>query len=536
MPRRVDIYDTTLRDGGQGEGVSFSLEDKLRVARAFDRMGIPYIEGGWPGSNPKDEEFFAAARKEKWRQARIVAFGSTRHAKHTPARDPNLAKLLGSGVSVATIFGKSWDFHVTHALRVSLEENVDMVASSVRYLKQRIETVFFDAEHFFDGFAANPEYALSVLAAAFDGGADAAILCETNGGRLPAEVAKGTGVVVERFPGRVIGIHCHNDSGLAVANSLEAVRMGASQVQGCMNGFGERSGNADLSAVIPNLELKMGVRTIGRENLRKLTPTSRYVYQIANLPLRDNQPFVGHSAFAHKGGVHVSAVARNPKTYEHVTPDSVGNERRILVSELSGRSNILACSPVDFSKYPGKEKEVLAKVAKLENEGYAFENASASFELLLLKAVGEYRPAFELLGWRVLSDGVGDRRSEATVRIAIGDVTLHTAADAENGPVSALDQALRKALIHVYPFVNDMRLADYRVHIVDAQSATAARVRVVIESRDGRGIWGTVGVSENILEASMTALADSFHYLVHRRGGPEKAARKRRMLHHIPKS
>ncbi len=514
MSKRVEIYDTTLRDGSQGEGVSFSLADKLNITRALDDLGVHYIEGGWPGSNPKDMDYFLAVRKLKLKRAMVAAFGSTRHAKNTPAGDPNLRKLVAARVPVITIFGKSWDLHVRDALRVSLDTNLRMIASSIRYLKKKTGQVFFDGEHFFDGFNANPEYALKTLEAAAEAGARALVLCDTNGGNLPSRISEVTALVTDRFPGLAIGIHTHNDAGMAVANTVEAVKAGATHVQGTMNGFGERTGNADLLQVIPNLELKLGRRCLGKRNLRRLTEISRYVYEVSNVPLRDNQPFVGRSAFAHKGGIHVSAVARNSKTYEHVEPESVGNERRVLISELSGRSNILARSKVDLREHPEKMKEVLGRIMELENQGYAFENAEASFDLLIRKAVGTYKPYFDVQSFRVMSEiKQNDQRlSEATVKVKIRDQEYHTVNEGEHGPVNALDLALRKALAERYPIVKDVQLVDYKVHIVNAKAATEAKVRVVIESRDARDVWGTVGVSENIIEASWLALVDSIEY------------------------
>jgi 2-isopropylmalate synthase len=516
MSVKVEIYDTTLRDGSQGEGVSFSLADKLHVTSALDELGVHYVEGGWPGSNPKDMEYFEAVRKLKLRHARVAAFGSTRHAKNTPAADPNLKQLVKAKTPVITIFGKTWDLHVRDALRVPLETNLAMIESSVKYLKKKTGQVFFDGEHFFDGYNANPEYALQALAAAAEAGAEALILCDTNGGNFPSRIAEVTALVVKKFSGLSIGIHTHNDSGMAVANSVAAVEAGASHVQGTINGLGERCGNADLAQVIPNLELKGGKTCIGKKNLRHLTETSRYVYELATLPLVNSQPFVGRSAFAHKGGIHVSAVARNSKTYEHVEPEMVGNERRILVSELSGRSNILACSKVDLSDKPEKMKEVLAKVMELEKDGYAFENAEASFHLLISRIVGGYVPAFELKSFRVMSEyhPAGERVSEATVKVAVDGREHHTVSEGDSGPVNALDKALRKALLPEFPILEQMKLVDYKVHIVNAQAAAEAKVRVVIISQLHGDVWGTVGVSENIIEASCRAMVESLEYTV----------------------
>ncbi len=529
---RVLVYDTTLRDGSQGEGVSFCLEDKLRLAHALDDLHFHYIEGGWPGSNPKDIDFFQAMRAERLKHARLVAFGSTRRADKRASTDANLANLLRAGAPAAAIVGKAWDLHVTDALRVGLDDNLRMIGSSVAFLKKRLEEVFFDAEHFFDGFKHNADYALASLRSALEAGADAVVLCDTNGGCLVHEVADIVGRVRDEFPDSLIAIHCHNDANLAVANTVEAVRQGAGMVQGCMNGFGERTGNADLCSVVPVLELRCGKRCVGAKNLRKLTVASRFTYELANMGRRDSQPFVGDSAFAHKGGLHVSAMLRNDLTYEAFSPESVGNSRRILISELAGRASIIARYPT-LSKHPEKQKAVLEEVMRLENAGYAFENADASFILLVKRLLGEYDPAFQILGFRASTEErAGSKLSEASVKVRIGDVHLHTASEAEHGPVAALDLALRKALVHVYPFFDNFRLTDYRVHIVNAQAAVEARVRVVIESTEGRETWGTVGVSENILSASCEALVDSFQYTIMRHGGKD-AAQWRKRLHSL---
>ncbi len=523
MTCKVEVYDTTLRDGAQGEGISFSLADKLRLTEEFDTLGIHYVEGGWPGSNPKDLEFFTAVRKLKLRHTRVVAFGSTRHAKNSPAGDPNLQCLVRSGVAVATIFGKSWDLHVRDALRVSLEQNLDMIYSSVEYLKKRIGRVIFDAEHFFDGYRANSEYALKALAAAAEAGAETVVLCDTNGGSLPSVVAEVVRVVRAALPQTPVGIHAHNDGGMAVANSVEAVAAGARQVQGTMNGLGERTGNADLVQVLPNLELKLGHRCLGEKQLRRLTESSRFVYETANLPAPGNQPFVGRSAFAHKAGVHVSAMARNPLTYEHIRPETVGNERRILVSELSGRSNILARSRVDLSGDPAKMQAVLAKLMELENQGYSFENAEGSFDLLVRRVAGDYVAPFKLLAFRVISEANGRRVSEASVKVDVGGIEYHTVSEGDHGPVNALDKALRKALLGPFPLLEELKLVDYKVHIVNAQAAAEAKVRVVVESEWRGHSWNTVGVSENIIDASVQALVDAYEYLLVNYGGKRSA-------------
>ncbi len=530
---RITVYDATLRDGAQGEGVSFSLQDKTRLAAALDDLGVDYLEGGWPGSNPKDMDFFREMRRNPLARARLVAFGTTRRKGIKPSEDANLKSLLAAKTPAAALVGKTWDLHVRDALRVSGEENLDMIASSVAYMKKRVETVFFDAEHFFDGFRNNPDYALRCLAAAAEAGADALVLCDTNGGSLVRETGGAVERVVRAFPGARIGIHCHNDAGLATANSVEAVLRGATMVQGCMNGFGERTGNADLCSILPLLELRCGRRCLGPKNLRKLTNASRFAYELANMPRRDNQPFVGDSAFAHKGGLHVSAMARNAATYEAFRPEAVGNTRRILMSELAGRAAVVAKFPV-LSDFPERQKAVLDEVMRLESEGYAFENADASFELLVKKLLGVYEPSFELLGFRASTEEHGEalRLAEASVKVRIGPHLLHTVSEGPHGPVAALDLALRKALVHVYPFFDNLRLTDYRVHIVNAQAAVDARVRVVIQSSEGDDAWGTVGVSENILNASCQALVDSFQFMILRHGG-KRAAVGRKRLHRI---
>ncbi len=519
MGKRVEIYDTTLRDGSQGEGITFSVADKLALTRELDSLGVDYIEGGWPGSNPKDIDYFAAVRKLRLQKAQVTAFGSTRHARNTPGTDPNLQKIVAAKTGVVTLFGKAWDLHVRDALRVSLSKNLDMISSSVKYMTKKTGEVLFDAEHFFDGYAANPAYALKALTAAAEAGAGGLILCDTNGGNLPNDIAEITSRVIKMFPGLRVGIHTHNDAGMAVANSIAAVQAGARHVQGTMNGIGERAGNADLAQVIPVVELKLGLKSVGRRKLRRLTEVSRFVYETANMALQDTQPFVGRSAFAHKGGIHVSAVLRNPTTYETVEPEAVGNERRVLVSELSGKSNLAARSKL-LRANPEKMELVLSRIMALENEGYSFENADASFELLVLKALGRYQSQFELTAFRVMSEFQehGRRLSEATVKVKVGEEEYHTVSEGDHGPVSALDGALRKALVSRYPVLKHLRLVDYKVHIVNPQAAAEARVRVVIESANHRAVWSTVGVSANIIEASCLALVDSIEYMIYRDG------------------
>lgn len=510
---RISIYDTTLRDGSQGEGINFSLQDKLLITRRLDEIGIDYIEGGYPLSNPKDFEYFREAASLPLKHARIVAFGMTRRKGVSPAEDTCLRSLLDSKASTITIVGKTWDLHVHEILKTSLDENVQMIADSVAHCVKAGREVFYDAEHFFDGLKSNAEYALKTVKAAQDAGASVVILCDTNGGNLPEEIAAGVGRVLEtlRIP---IGIHCHNDCDVAVANSLAAVARGATQVQGTINGIGERCGNADLVSIIANLALKRGQSVLQPGSIERLTELSRYVYEVANMNFRSGQAFVGTSAFAHKGGMHTHAIARTTMSYEHIDPATVGNGRRILVSELSGQATIASKT----SKYPMPIDKtmmtaILNQVQDLEHEGYEFEAAEASFDLLVKKAMGKYMPKFQRLGYRVNveTNASGQTVNEATVKIKVGDQVMHTVSEGD-GPVNALDGALRKALQPIYPGLAEMHLADYKVRVVNARAESAARVRVVIEWRDGDSVWGTVGVSENIIEASWLALADSFEY------------------------
>lgn len=517
---QILVYDTTLRDGSQGEHVALSLEDKLRIAHRLDEFGIDYIEGGWPGSNPKDSEFFVQARALSLKHARLAAFGSTRRADVAPENDDGLRLLLSAETPVVTLFGKSWDLHVREALRTSLEENLEMIRSSVAFIKREGREVVYDAEHFFDGYRADPEYALETLSAASEAGADWLVLCDTNGGQLPWEIAEIIGEVQRTGHAR-LGIHVHNDSGTAVASTLAAVRAGVGQVQGTINGIGERCGNVDLCAVIAGASLKLGAELNCGANLDQLAALSAYVYDVANLPPIDSQPYVGRSAFAHKGGIHVSAVMRNETTYEHIPPSVVGNLRRILISELSGRSNLQAAARAMGIDLPaGTPERVVQRVKELESEGYAFEGADASLELLLRRELGTWEPRFLLKGFRVTvdQDGTGSARADATIRVGVGDSEEHTAAHGD-GPVHALDNALRKALLPFYPDVRAIRLSDYRVRVLDGGGATASQVRVAIESADEYGTWTTVGVSANILEASWEALADSIEYGLARQSG-----------------
>jgi 2-isopropylmalate synthase len=522
---RVAIYDTTLRDGSQGEGVNFSLQDKLLLTRRLDEIGVDYIEGGYPLSNPKDFEYFQAVRELPLAHAKVVAFGMTRR-KNAPAEtDTCLKAILDAKTPVVTIVGKTWDFHVTNVLGTSLEENLRMIADSVAYCKSQGREVFYDAEHFFDGYRANPEYAIKTLQAAATAGATVTILCDTNGGTMPERVAEVV-QAVKRELSCEVGIHCHNDCELAVANSLSAVRVGATQVQGTMNGIGERCGNVDLVSVIANLALKYGCDVLKPGSLERLTETSRYVYELANMNFRNGQPFVGLSAFAHKGGMHTHAVAKDPATYEHIRPEAVGNERRILVSELSGHSTILAkTAKYQINSDKALMTKILTAVQDLENQGYEFEAAEASFDLLVRKVAKAHKPWevdqklklykawFERISYRVNIEAreSGTPVTEGTVRLKVAGQVEHTASEGD-GPVNALDGALRKALVRFYPRLAEMHLVDYKVRVVNPRAGTAARVRVVIESRDATDVWGTVGVSENVIEASWLALVDSIEY------------------------
>jgi 2-isopropylmalate synthase len=510
---RIQMYDTTLRDGSQGEGVNFSLPDKLMLTRRLDEMGFDYIEGGYPLSNPKDFEYFQEACKLSLKHAKVAAFGMTRRKGVEAAQDTCIKALLDSHAPVITIVGKTWDLHVKEVLGTTLEENLRMIADSVACCKNAGREVLYDAEHFFDGFRQNPEYALKTLQAAQDAGATTIILCDTNGGTLPEEI--GATVEKARNALRVaIGIHCHNDSDVAGANSLVAVAKGATQVQGTINGIGERCGNADLITIIPNLVIKRGYEVLLPDSLPRLTELSRYAYELANMNFRSNQPFVGASAFAHKGGMHTHAIAKNTSTYEHIDPSVVGNSRRILISELSGRATILAkTAKYSLQHDNAMMSKILNGVQDMEHEGYEFEAAEATFDLLVRKITGQYRPKFERLSYRVNieADPRGDPITEATVKVRIGDRIMHTASDGD-GPVNALDSSIRKALVPCFPRLDEMQLVDYKVRVVNSRAGTAARVRVVIESRDGTDVWSTVGVSENIIEASWLALVDSIEY------------------------
>jgi 2-isopropylmalate synthase len=508
----ISVLDTTLRDGTQGETVSFTVEDKLAIALKLDELGIHYIEGGWPGSNPRDREFFARARGLKLKHARLVAFGSTRFAKNSIDCDPNVRGLLDAGTPVISVFGKSWDLHTKSALGISEEENRKLIAETVRHLKEHGREVIFDAEHFFDGYRANPDFALRALEAAKQAGADILCLCDTNGGTMPARLAEIVAEVRKRFDGE-IGIHCHNDSDVAVANTIAAVEQGAAHVQGCINGYGERCGNANLCSVIPNLELKLGHTVLGAERLAGLSAAARFVAELANLPLRREQPYVGKSAFAHKGGVHVSAVLRDSSTYEHVHPSVVGNRQRVLLSDLSGRGNILY--KLKQHGIAGRlteeaRRELLDRIKDMEYHGYELEAAEGTFELLVRDALKPGVTFFELAGFEVstrLDDGA-DSRTTAHVTLKTQD-GIHTAVATGHGPVHALDLCLRKCLADVFPSIAHVRLTDYKVRVIEPRKGTAAKVRVLIEWSDHRKSWATVGVSDNVIEASWRAMVDA---------------------------
>lgn len=517
--RPIQIYDTTLRDGTQGEGVSLSLHDKLQITERLDELGFDFVEGGYPLSNEKDAEYFQRVRKLNLRNALVCAFGMTRRRGVKAADDPGMKALLEAESPVVTIVGKTWDFHVTEVLRVSLEENLDMIRDSVELLVKSGRRVLYDAEHFFDAWKANRDYAAQTILAAAEAGAELVILCDTNGGSLPEEIAQSARQAIDALAvrGVGVGIHCHNDGELAVANSLAAIDAGAVQVQGTINGFGERCGNADLLSVIANLGLKKrGYQVLGGRSLQPLTELSRFVYETANVNIRNSQPFVGPSAFAHKGGMHVHAIARATSSYEHIDPALVGNERRVLVSELSGRSNIMALT----SKHRLQDDRelmdrILARVVALENQGYQFEAAEASFDLLVRRCAGLHQAHFERVKYHVdVETTDSDGRAivtEATVKVRVGSEIRHEVAEGD-GPVNALDAALRKALNGTFPRLQEMRLTDYKVRVVNSEAGTAARIKVIVESADQHDVWGTVGVSENIIEASWIALVDAIEY------------------------
>lgn len=511
----LEIYDTTLRDGAQAEDVSFSAEDKVRVAQKLDELGVHYIEGGWPGANPKDIEFFRIMKTTPLKHASIIAFGSTRKASNSVQKDQNLQALLAAETKTITLFGKTWSLHVTDALGISLAKNLELIGDSIAHLKSKSRRVFYDAEHFFDGYKTNPEYALNTIRKAVEAGAERVILCDTNGGAMPWEIRAICEVVRQEIK-VPLGIHAHNDCEMAVANSLVAIETGIVQVQGTINGIGERCGNANLCSIIPNLELKMRRPALG-DRLGHLKDVSGFVTEIANLMPNKHQPYVGDSAFAHKGGVHIHAVLKNALTYEHIDPTMVGNRQRVLVSDYAGRSGLLdkiEAYGIKLAKDHSKVQELIDTLKERENQGYQFEGAEGSFELLMRKAMGTHKPAFQLLGFRVIVEKKqedGAPLSEATVMVKVGGVVEHTAAVGA-GPVNALDHALRKALEKFYPQLQEVKLLDYKVRVLAANKGTESKVRVLIESGDHKDKWGTVGVSENIIEATWQALADSIEY------------------------
>jgi len=514
--RRIEIYDTTLRDGAQTEGISFSVEDKIRISEKLDELGIHYIEGGWPGSNPRDLEYFKKVKKLKLGTSRIVAFGSTHRPKHKVSDDAMFKSLLEADVQLITIFGKTWDFHVREALKISLQENLDIIYNSVAYLKKHVETVFFDAEHFFDGYKDNPKYALKCLMAAQNAGADCIIPCDTNGGSLPGDIQMIFDAIIKVIQ-TPLGIHAHNDSDCAVANSVVAVVNGASHVQGTMNGLGERCGNANICSVIPDLQIKLGMQCIRPEQLKRLRDVARFVNEIANTRHFKRQPFVGDSAFAHKAGIHVSAIRKRPETYEHIRPELVGNSQRVLISDLAGKSNILRKAEefgIHLDADSPQIQDIITTLKHLENEGFQFEAAEASFELLMKKALGLHKRFFDLIGFRTIIEKRREGEeptSEATIMVKVGGRIEHTAATGK-GPVNAIDNALRKALDKFYPTLKNVKLHDYKVRVLTAGKGTSAKVRVLVESGDEEESWGTVGVSVNIIEASYQALVDSIEY------------------------
>ncbi len=512
---KLIIYDTTLRDGAQTEGISFSAVDKLKIAKKLDAFGVDYIEGGWPGSNPKDMDFFKEAKKHPWQHAKIAAFGSTRRVNSLVKKDKNIELLLKAETPVVTIFGKAWDLHVTDGLRTTLKKNLQLIYESIAYLKDHGKEVIFDAEHYFDGFYDNPEYALQTLEAAQKGGAEYLVLCDTNGGTMPRQANEVINQTQDAGFGVPLGIHAHNDTDMAVANSLIAIEKDIFHVQGTMNGYGERCGNANLCSVIPNAVFKCDKELETKVKLAELTKLSRFISETANLPHRENAPYVGNSAFAHKGGIHVSAIKRNRRTYEHIDPEAVGNHQRILVSDQAGQSNVLHKAQEMGLELSDKQdvKAVVNRLKELEHLGYQFEDALGSFEVMIHKTTGKHKDFFELKSARVTIDKheTGDLYSEAVMKVSVDGIIEHTAAEG-NGPVDALDKALRKALEPFYPTLKTMRLRDYKVRVLNSNLGTAAKVRVFIESEDENMVWGTVGVSENIIEASWQALVDRITY------------------------
>lgn len=509
---KIQTFDTTLRDGTQGETINFTVEDKLVIAQKLDELGIDYIEGGWPGSNPKDKEFFARARDLKLKHAKITAFGSTRLARNPVDRDPSVLALVEAGTPAVSIFGKSWDLHTQRALRITEEQNLQMISDTVKFIKDHGKEVIYDAEHFFDGYNSNPGFALRTVEAAAEAGARVLCLCDTNGGNMPGRIAEVVEEVCKRFA-VPIGIHTHNDSDVAVANTIVAVQHGATHVQGCINGYGERCGNANLCSVLANLELKLGYETIGRDRLANLTAVARFVSELANLSIRNDQPYVGHSAFAHKGGVHVNAVLKEPATYEHIQPELVGNRQRVLLSDLSGRSNILYKLKehgLEERLTDESRRELLERIKHLEYLGYELEAAEGTFELLVREAVHPGLKLFEIVSFEVSTRMTGARASHSTATVTLkAKDGVHSATATGHGPVNALDLCLRQCLSSLYPGIANVHLTDYKVRVLDSKKGTAAKVRVLVEWSDHRRSWATVGVSENVIEASWFALADA---------------------------
>ncbi|MGD0021570.1 MAG: citramalate synthase [Smithellaceae bacterium] len=513
---QILIYDTTLRDGTQGEQTNFSAEEKLRIAQRIDETHFHYIEGGWPGSNPKDVRFFEMAKKIKFKNSRLTAFGSTRRPRTKPESCPNLKALVKAGTPACAIVGKAWDLHVTEILKTNLDENLAMITDSIEYLKALGKEVLFDAEHFFDGYKNNPRYAAKVVKTALAAGADMIVFCDTNGGSMPYEISDILKKISSSIPLNMAGIHTHNDCGLAVANSIVAVQEGVKMVQGTINGYGERCGNADLISVIANLQLKIGKNCLPAESVRQLTNLSHYVSDVANVPPLNSRPFVGRSAFAHKGGVHVSAVVKKSLAYEHIQPELVGNHRRVLVSDLAGKSNVEYKAKelgINLAKDDALSKKIVREVKLMEDRGFQFDSADGSLSVLIKKAIGEFIEPFTLESFNVVTSRSENRPclSQATIKISVDGEEELTAAEG-NGPVNALDHALRKALTKFYPQIKEMHLVDFKVRTLEGSEGTAASVRVLLDSTDGEDLWSTIGVSENIIEASWQALVDSIEY------------------------
>jgi len=514
--KKIVILDSTLRDGAQAQGISYTVEDKLKIVKRLDSLGVAYIEAGNPGSNPKDLEFFERVKKIPLKHAKLIAFGSTRRVGIPVEEDANVRSLLSAGTDAVVLFGKSWDFQVTDILKTTPEENLRMIADTVRYFKRMGKEVVYDAEHFFDGYESDPEYAVETMRAAAEAGADSLCLCDTKGGTLPGDIFSITEKMVSTFD-IPIGIHCHNDTGMAVAGSIMAVQAGATQVQGTINGFGERCGNANLCTIIPTLQLKMGYSCIPEENMCEMTPVARAVSEIANLIHDERAPYVGKAAFAHKAGMHADAVAKNTAAYELFDPELVGNERTFLMSEVAGRSAVLNLARrvvPTITKDSPEARLIIEKLKEMEHEGYQYEGAESSFELIIKKILGKYQPSFELRDFKVIVNEpakANERNSSAMIKVKVGDREEITAAEGD-GPVNALDNAVRKALSVFYPKIHEMKLTDYKVRVLDSESATAAKVRVLIESTDGDEVWTTIGVSTDIIEASWKALVDSIEY------------------------